>query len=177
MAVYALALTPLFRQLIQFIDEQNQTNKEVAFADDITAACEIEDLKFYWDEITTKGPNYGYYPKESKSHLLVKEEDIKNSTNFQGLDVQIRTAGERHLGAVNGSMQFKEKYVTRVGVWNEKLIALSNIVEIEPQVAYVAFVSGFKHKFTYLMRTIHDINTHFTSIYSCHNRWTCMFES
>ena len=166
MAAYALALTPLLRQLIQFINEQNQKTKEVAFADDITAADKIEDLKCYWDEITTKGPNYGYYPKASKSHLIVKEKYINKATNnFQGLDVQITTAGERHLGAVIGSMQFKEKYVAnQVGVWNEQLIVLSNIAEIEPQVAYVAFVSGFKHKLTYFMRTIPDINTQFTLI-------------
>ena len=145
---------------------KNQTTKEVAFADDITAAGKTEDLKCYRDEITTKGTNYGYYPKASKSHLIVKEKYINKATNnFQGLDVQITTAGERHLGQVIGSIQFREKYVTnQVGVWNEQLIALSNIAEIEPQVAYVAFVSGFKHKLIYFMRTIPDINTLFTLI-------------
>ena len=57
MAAYALALIPLLRQLIQFINEQNQKTKEVAFADDITTGGKIEDLKCYWDEITTNGPN------------------------------------------------------------------------------------------------------------------------
>ena len=33
-----------------------------------------------------------------------------------------------------------------------------------PKVAYVAFVSGFKHKFTYFMRTIPDINTEYRLI-------------
>ena len=131
MAAYALALTPLLRQLIQFINEQNQTTKEVTFADDITAAGKIEDLKCYWNEITKNGPNYGYYPKASKSHLIVKEEYINKATNnFHGLDVQITTAGERHLGAVISSTQLKEKYViNQVEVWNDLLIALSNIAE------------------------------------------------
>ena len=56
--------------------------------------------------------------------------------------------------------------------WNDQLIALSSIAEIELQVAYVAFVfcffgafvSGFKHKFTYFMRTMPDINTQFALI-------------
>ena len=58
----------------------------------------------------------------------------KATNNFQGLDVQLTTAGERHLGAVISSMQFKEKYVTnQVRVWTEQLIALSNIAEMEPR--------------------------------------------
>ena len=62
-------------------------------------------------------------------------------------------------------MQFKEKYITnQVGVWNEQLVALSNIAKIEPQVAYVVFVCGFKQELTYFMRTIPDVNTQFTLI-------------
>ena len=75
-----LLLSPLlFVNLSNSSMNKTKTTKEIAFADDITAAGKIKDHKCYWDEITTKGPNYGYYPKASKSHLIVKEKYINKA--------------------------------------------------------------------------------------------------
>ena len=45
----------------------------------------------------------------------------------------------------------------KINKWVEKLHVLSEIAKIEPQVAYTCFLSGYKHKFNYYMRTIPDI--------------------
>jgi len=37
------------------------------------------------------------------------------------------------------------------------LKVLSQIVQIEPQAAYTCYTSGFKHKLTYMMRTILNV--------------------
>ena len=49
----------------------------------------------------------------------------------------------------------KEKYVRElVDDWVSQLDVLSEIARSEPQAAYSAFTSGFKHKLTYFIRTM-----------------------
>ena len=45
----------------------------------------------------------------------------------------------------------------KINKWVEELHVLSEIAKIEPQVAYTCFLSGYKHKFNYYMRTIPGI--------------------
>ena len=44
-----------------------------------------------------------------------------------------------------------------VDSWIEDISKLSEIVRIEPHIAYTAYGFGFQHKYTYLMRTLPDI--------------------
>ena len=54
---------------------------------------------------------------------------------------------------------YKREYVDDlVKDWNSQLHMLSTVAESEPQAAYSAFVSGFKNKLSYFMRTIPDIS-------------------
>ena len=41
--------------------------------------------------------------------------------------------------------------------WIAELMELTKIAKTEPQAAYSAFTSGFKHKMTYFMRTLPDV--------------------
>ena len=45
----------------------------------------------------------------------------------------------------------------KINKWVEELHVLSEIAKIEPQAAYTCFLSGYKHKFNYYMRTIPGI--------------------
>ena len=73
MGTYALGVTPLLHFLHEFILINEHRSKEVAFADDLTAAGNIKQIKQYWELLLQVGPNYGYYPKLSKSHLIVNK--------------------------------------------------------------------------------------------------------
>ena len=50
--------------------------KHIWFADDSGAAgkLKVKALKIWWDALQLSGPAYGYYPKPSKTWLIVKEE-------------------------------------------------------------------------------------------------------
>ena len=50
--------------------------KEVVFADDFTIAGSLNSIKDYWDKLTTIGLKYGYFPKLTKSYLIVKEKNL-----------------------------------------------------------------------------------------------------
>ena len=55
-------------------------------------------------------------------------------------------------------MNGKSEYVQcLIGRWCNQLQVLSEIAKLDPQAAYAAFVSGFRHRFTYHIRTIPGI--------------------
>ena len=78
---------------------------------------------------------------------------------FKGSEVKITKSGQQHLGAAIGSKEFKREYIESMVInWNDQLISLSKIAEMEPQAAYAAFIGGVKSKFSYFLRTIPDIH-------------------
>ena len=108
MGMYALAITPLIREL----SECQLDTKQVWYADDATGAGTCSNLKRWWDCLTSIGPKYGYFPNSPKCHLVVKpefEERVKSI--FEGLSIHITTGGTRHLGAVIGSKECREEYI------------------------------------------------------------------
>jgi len=63
--------------------------------------------------------------------------------------------GQRHLGAVLGSREYLEEYVNeKVEEWVSEVVKLSKFAERKPQ---ASFSFGLKHRWTYFMRTLADI--------------------
>ena len=74
--------------------------------------------------------------------------------------MQIATEGKRHLGASLGSTKYKEEYLSsKVDEWIAQLRILSQIARTQPQAAYSAFITGFRHKISFYMRTISGAST------------------
>ena len=155
MAAYALGLTPL----LHYLQSIRRSVKHVAFADDLTGAGNLEEIKIWWDTLITEGPKFGYYPKPSKSFLIVNQHYKEYAERiFEGSNIKITTEGDRHLVAVLDDISFKEEYLrNELHSWKNQLEILSKIAEIQPQAAYSAYMFGFKHKFTFFLRTVPDI--------------------
>ena len=163
MGTYALGVTPLLHFLHEFILINEHRSKEVTFADDLTVAGKIVEIKQYWELLLQVGPKYGYYLKPSKSHLIVKEEHfgraLYSKVIFKGSEVKATKRGQWNLGAAIGKKEFKQEYIeSMVSNWNNQLISLSKTAEMEP---HAAFIGGFQSKFTYFLRTIPDIHANF----------------
>ena len=160
MGAYALGILPLIHFLLEFISINHLSAKEVAFADDFIVAGKLTSIRDYWGKLTVLGPKYGYFPKASKSYLIVKEDKLGEARNvFNDSNVNITIERKRHLAAVIGSIEYREEYVTDlVNDWNNQLVLLSSIAESQPQAAYSAFASGFKSKLNYFMWTIPGIS-------------------
>ena len=69
MGAYTLGILPLIKFLLSFIN-LNKIN-----ADDFSVAGNLNSIKDYWDKLTAIGPKYGYFPKPTKSYLIVKEKN------------------------------------------------------------------------------------------------------
>ena len=120
----------------------------------------IEKLREWWDKTAQYGPAFGYYPKPSKSWLIVKTEHLSRAREiFEGTGINITTEGHKYLGGYVGTDDAISKYVDElVDMWITQLDVLVDIAKSEPQAAYTAFTSGFRHKMTYFIRTIPNIS-------------------
>ena len=160
MAAYALGITPLIHHLLEITSSNKLYSKEIAYADDFTVAGSVKDIKCYWEHLNSVAIFFGYYPKASKCHLIVKCQYLETANVIFGNNkVNLTSEGTRYLGAVIGNHPYKEKHVNElVTSLNNQLRLLSKIAETETQSAYAAFVSGFKSKLTYFIRPIPDIS-------------------
>ena len=159
MAVYAIGLTPLLEMMLKIT---NDHDKMVAFADDLSAVGKFESLRRWWDNLIELGPKSGYNPQPSKYWLIVKDAKIEEAKeHFRCTKIQITATGERHLGAVIGSEEFRTEYCQKlVKTWVEEINLLADIAVTEPQAAYTCYISGYQHRFTYFLRTIPGIEKH-----------------
>ena len=164
MAKYALGIKPLIDKLAEETDDANC--KQVWYADDSSSAGEIIEMKKWWDTLCEQGPKYGYFPLATKTILIVKDSHKEKASRiFGNCGVTITTEGERHMGAVVGSLEFKELYVSKkVAKWIDDIKELSAIAQDEPQAALSSFTKAISHRWTYIQRTIPNISHLFTPL-------------
>ena len=161
MAMYSISIQPLIHFLAVNQDPTLPVAKQAWFADDGTGGGPILQLKKMWENVIQMGPKYGYFPKASKSILIVKgmENLPKARSVFKETGVQVIIEGDRHLGAVIGSESFKHKFVeSKITSWVKDVEELSVVAKEEPQIAYSAFTKGLSSRRCYIQRTIEGIS-------------------
>eukprot|EP00794_Sanderia_malayensis_P008528 gene8528-biopygen6825 len=134
---------------ILLVDADNAFNR-------INCRVMIHNIKI---KLVSAGPRIGYFPKPTKSGLIVKPDkyDLAKSV-FKDTNSNVTMEGKRHLGAVIGSFEFKNTYLSDlVDSWVKQILILSDIAKFYPQSAYCAFTAGFRHKFNSVIRTINNI--------------------
>ena len=75
MGPYALGILQSIKFQLEFINLNEMNAKEGVFEDDISAVGSLNSIKDYWGKLTAIGPKYGYFPKPTKSYLIVKEKN------------------------------------------------------------------------------------------------------
>ena len=69
------------------------------------------------------------------------------------------------MGAVIGSSEFKKSYVSgKVQKWTEDVIELTKIAKDEPQAVYSCFTKAIAHRWSYVQRTIPEIDRLFAPL-------------
>ena len=124
--------------------------KQAWLADDSAGGGVITSLYDWYKLLSQEGEKFGYLVNGSKSWLIVKsEEAAAEAARVFGDEVNITIEGQRHLGAVIGSQEYKDMYCKeKVRAWKGELETLSEIAKNQPHAAYIAFTKGFKSKFT-----------------------------
>ena len=105
-------------------------------------------------------PPLGYYPNSKKCWLVVKpEKEGRAKEMFAGTGINITTEGRKHLSAALGSRSHLEQYVgDKLEDWVGEVTRLAEFARSQPQASYAAFTFGLRHRWTYFMRTLQDID-------------------
>ena len=157
MSLFAIATLPVLRKL-----EDHEKVAQVWLADDATGVGTLHALLGWWKDIIVEGLKYGYFVNQEKSCLILKNPEHLHSAQeiFSDCNIDIRIDGQRHLGAVLGTPEFKDTYINNLVVeWSDMLKKLVHFAKSQPQAAYACFTHGVRHKFTYFMRTL-DISSY-----------------
>ena len=75
MAFYTLAVQPLTSELADVASNIGNC-RQVWYADDSMSAGKLMSIRHWWDALCEKGPDYGYYPKPSKTILIIKSREM-----------------------------------------------------------------------------------------------------
>jgi hypothetical protein len=96
MPAYAVGILPLLSLIKPSVEPDKM--KHVAYADDLAGGSKLEKLRGWWDETVAHGPALGYYPKPSKSWLIVKESKLQRAqVIFEGTGINITTEGKKYF--------------------------------------------------------------------------------
>jgi len=159
---YAISTVPLIKQLHKKeIGNENEENIWQAwFADDSSAAGNLEGIKKWWTKLLKFGPKYGYYSNPIKCVLIVKDVNKlqRAKTILDEYEIEITTKVRCYLGVVIGNEEFKNVYIEeKIKEWIEDLKMLTSIAKSELQTAYLAMTFAFQHQWKFVQRTVPSI--------------------
>ena len=84
---------------------------------------------------------------------------------FQNTGIKITISGERHLGAVIGSQEYRDQYVhAKINKWIEDVEQLSQIAVDEPQLTYCAYTKALCMRWSFLQRTVPNSKHYFAPL-------------
>jgi len=78
---------------------------------------------------------------------------------FDKTAINISTQGQKHLGAALGSRTYLEEYVKgKLEDLVDQVTKLAEFATSQPQACYAAFTFALKHRWTYFLTTLPDID-------------------
>ncbi len=146
---------PLIEHLKKYVCD---ALKQIFYADDAGAGGKLDNIKKWWLELQRIGPLYGYYPKPSKTWLIVKPEFYYTAKTLFP-DINVTSKGHRYLGSYIGQEDGLAEYIEgEIEDWKRDITGLAEIASSEPQLAYSAFIYGASKRWNFLARTTPNIS-------------------
>ena len=154
MGLYALSIQPLITSL-----QAASSVKQCWFTDDASGAGSIMEIRTWWDALSTLGPDFGYFPNDRKCWIIAKPAKEESVTKaFKDTSINVTVQGQKHLGAAIGSKAYLEEYVSEKRTnWINDIAKLAEFALSQPQACYTAYTFGLKHRWTYFLRPLPDI--------------------
>ena len=159
MPMYALGILPLIHKL------DTHAICQIWYADDACASGSLQNLRQWWNDLKSLGPDYGYFINASKCWLLLKDSATVDASLFDGTGVNVCSDGRRYLGSAIGTSDFVNDFVSaQVQSWCDELSLLTDIARSQPHAVFSSYVHGFASKWTFLCRTTPNISHLFKSL-------------
>ena len=71
MVIYAIAIIPLILMLVEIRMQDNNHTKTTEYADNLTGAGPIDQIRIWWNTLCRLDRKFGYFPEGSKSWIIV----------------------------------------------------------------------------------------------------------
>ena len=125
-------------------------------------------MRAWYEELSRRGPNYGYHPEPSKTVLVVGLSDVQQaSALFCDLGIRV-VSGGRFLGGFIGEPSLIANFVCdKVQLWSHCVQRLSDVATSQPQVAHGALARSLQFEWCHLQRVIPDSGNFFYSTSRC----------
>ena len=82
------------------------------YADDLTAAGPVDQLKKWWNQLCKRDSKFSYFPEGNKAWLVIrKNEEERVKSIFKQINVKILTEGRRHPQAVIETTNYRQNYM------------------------------------------------------------------
>ena len=97
--------------MIQSLRTYTPNVKQEWLTDDSAGGGRILPLYNWYKHLCQAGKKYGYIVNGSKRWMIVKSQTLADeAARVFGSEVNITTEGQRHVGAVIGSKDYKDQY-------------------------------------------------------------------
>ena len=122
--------------LISSLDHLYQLS-QVWDADDASACGNLDSLREWFYILKERGPSFGYFPKPSKSFLVVDDKQLSRATEaFSSLGINV-VCSPRLLSGVIGNTVGRIAIVeTLIKQWVSELECLTMTASTQPQAAF-----------------------------------------
>ena len=108
-------------------DDQSRV-KHAGYADDLGGARILESLRIWWDRVIHYGPLLGYYPKATKSWLVVKINKLKLAAALADANINVTSDRRAYPGGFIGTAASRECYARQLVMkWCDQLMMPSKI--------------------------------------------------
>jgi hypothetical protein len=157
MAFYAVGVLPLIRALKR--DDAIRGVLQVWYADDSSAADNVNKLIEWFQRLIELGPDFGYFPEPQKSVVVVKPTEVEGVQQLMQEAFPVNcpkvTTDQRLLGGHLGDATGKRRYVRdKVEKWVRLINQLAAVAIHHPQAAYTALTRSVQCEWQYLQRTV-----------------------
>ena len=126
--------------------------------EDFSVADNLNSIKDYWDKLIAIGAKYGYFPKPTKSYLIVREKNQWKDKTYLLIQEWNHSSRKNTPWCSYWEFSILWRICERLSeTMGQPTNGLSTIAETQPQAAYLAFASGFKSKLNYFLRSIPNI--------------------
>jgi len=140
------------------VERLTEFAKKIWYADDGAGGGSLDQLLAWWQDVQKSGPLFGYFPKASKTWLIVKPGNLERAKKmFPGINVTDQ--GYKYLGSYIGNEEGQARYVnSQLNEWIDDVNDLAKIAKTEPQLAYAAYVYGMSKRWAFVCRTTPNVS-------------------
>ena len=161
MIAYGISILPLINNIKQEIPDVTQP----WYSDDAGDLGTFTIIETYFNSLTRQGPGRGYYPKMSKSILIVHPENLKAGKEFGARHGFKVCTGTHYLRGYIKDNDYKSNWLRECTLaWDKSIDTISKTAGKYPQESYATVVHEIQSEWIFLQCATWYMGDTFTGV-------------